>query len=129
MTDETQVAESQEKPIEKMTVKELRELAKDIPEITGASSMKKDELLAKISAAMGDTTPDKPAKKAASSSKKKQPSQKRGPMTKADMKSLIAELHQTKSDAKGSDKKEIETLRRRINRLRKRTRKVARAAA
>ena len=41
MTDEK---ETQEKPLEKMTATELREVAKEIPEITGASGMKKDEL-------------------------------------------------------------------------------------
>ena len=34
-----------EKPIEKMTVKDLRELAKDIPGVTGVTAMKKEELL------------------------------------------------------------------------------------
>ncbi|MDQ7031894.1 MAG: hypothetical protein Q9M37_04145 [Desulfonauticus sp.] len=37
------------KPLDKMTAKELRELAiEQLPMITGASSMTKDELLAKI---------------------------------------------------------------------------------
>ena len=38
-------AETTEKPLEKMTVKALREMAKDIPEITGVHGMKKDELI------------------------------------------------------------------------------------
>ena len=37
--------ESKEKPLEKMTVKGLREMAKEIPGITGVHGMKKDELI------------------------------------------------------------------------------------
>jgi len=45
--------EATEKPLEKMTVKALREIAKEIPEITGAHGMKKDELLAAINEVRG----------------------------------------------------------------------------
>ena len=38
-------AEATDKPLDKMTVKALRELAKEIPEITGVHGMKKEELL------------------------------------------------------------------------------------
>ena len=50
MTDEK---ETQEKPLEKMTATELREVAKEIPEITGASGMKKEELISAIKKARG----------------------------------------------------------------------------
>ena len=46
-------AEATEKPLEKMTVKALREIAKEIPEITGAHGMKKEELLAAINEVRG----------------------------------------------------------------------------
>jgi hypothetical protein len=46
MSDATQEKETPpEKALEKMTAKELREVAAGIPEITGAHGMKKDELL------------------------------------------------------------------------------------
>ena len=45
--------ETKEKPLEKMTVKDLREMAKEIPEITGVHGMKKDELIHAIKDAKG----------------------------------------------------------------------------
>jgi len=45
--------EATEKPLEKMTVKALREIAKEIPEITGAHGMKKEELLVAINEVRG----------------------------------------------------------------------------
>jgi len=45
--------EATEKPLEKMTVKALREIAKEIPEITGAHGMKKEELLVAIKEVRG----------------------------------------------------------------------------
>jgi len=37
--------ETKEKPLEKMTAKELREIGKQIPEMTGVYSMNKPELI------------------------------------------------------------------------------------
>jgi hypothetical protein len=45
--------EKKEKPLEKMTAKELREIALEIPEIEGVHAMKKEELLAAIREARG----------------------------------------------------------------------------
>ena len=45
--------EATEKPLEKMTVKALREIAREIPEITGAHGMKKEELLVAINEVRG----------------------------------------------------------------------------
>ncbi|MCX8117419.1 MAG: Rho termination factor N-terminal domain-containing protein [Desulfobacterota bacterium] len=45
--------EKKEKPLEKMTAKELREVALGIPGITGVHAMKKEELLAAIRKAKG----------------------------------------------------------------------------
>jgi len=42
-----------EKPIDKMTVKELKEVALEIPEITGVHGMNKPDLLSAIKAAKG----------------------------------------------------------------------------
>jgi hypothetical protein len=46
-------SEDTEKPLEKMTVKALREIAKEIPEITGVHGMKKEELLVAINEVRG----------------------------------------------------------------------------
>ncbi len=45
--------ETTEKPLEKMTVKALREIAKEIPEISGVHGMKKEELLVAINEVRG----------------------------------------------------------------------------
>jgi hypothetical protein len=45
--------EAKEKPLEKMTSKELRELGKQIPEITGVYGMNKAELISAIKKAKG----------------------------------------------------------------------------
>jgi len=41
--------ETKEKPLDKMTAKELREVGKQIPEITGVYGMNKPELISAIS--------------------------------------------------------------------------------
>jgi len=45
--------ETKEKPLEKMTVTDLREMAKEIPEISGVHGMKKEELIAAIKKSKG----------------------------------------------------------------------------
>jgi len=45
--------EAKEKPLEKMTATELREIAKETPGVTGAHGMNKAELLAEIKKARG----------------------------------------------------------------------------
>jgi hypothetical protein len=45
--------EAKEKPLEKMTAKELRELGKQIPEITGVHGMNKAELISAVKKARG----------------------------------------------------------------------------
>jgi hypothetical protein len=40
--------EDKGKALEKMTVKDLREMAKDMPEISGVHGMKKEELIVAI---------------------------------------------------------------------------------
>jgi protein-arginine kinase activator protein McsA len=45
--------EAKEKPLEKMTAKELRELGKQTPDITGVYGMNKEELISAIKKARG----------------------------------------------------------------------------
>ena len=111
-----------EKPLDKMTVVELREAAKEeIPGIKGVSGMKKDELLAALKDARGikDEIPAKKKKKKKTAGPKKE-------MTVKEMKQEIVRLRAEKeSIRKEGDKKKNEIIRRRINRLKKMTRKAA----
>ena len=121
---ETKKAEkSEEKPLEKMTVVELREIAKAIEGVTGVHAMKKDELLATIKTNRGiddkkvATPPEKPLKKASKKAGK-------GQLTHKQMKDKVIELRKEKTAARqAKDKNKVNVLRRRINRLKKRTRK------
>ena len=120
MSDETQEKEAQqEKPLDKMTAKELREVAAEMAEITGAHGMKKDELLAAIKKAKGieETTPVK---------KKKTETSAAGPLTVKEMKAKIVQLRNEQEEIRRTrDRKQIKIMRRRINRLKKRTRRTA----
>jgi hypothetical protein len=99
-----------EKPLEKMTVKDLREMAKDIPGITGVHGMKKDELIVEIKKAKG--IEDKPVKKADASI--------------AELKQKIKTLKAQRRQAlEANDKKKATIFRRRISRLKKKTRRAA----
>jgi protein-arginine kinase activator protein McsA len=104
-----------EKPLDKMTVIELREfaLAKDLG-ISGVHAMKKEELLPAVKEALG-IKDEEPAKKAVEVK-----------ATVGEMKKKIFVLKEEKKTAISSkDKKKITVLRRRINRLKKRSKKVA----
>jgi hypothetical protein len=101
---------AKEKPLEKMTVKELREMAKDIPGITGVHGMKKDELIVEIKKAKG--VKDEPIKKADASI--------------AELKQKIKALKAQRRDAlEAKDKKKATIFKRRISRLKKKTRRAA----
>ncbi|MGD8345088.1 MAG: Rho termination factor N-terminal domain-containing protein [Desulfobacterales bacterium] len=104
------IAPAKDKPLEKMTVKELREIAKDIPGITGVHAMKKDDLITGIKAAKG--IKDEPVKKASKSMRE----------LKLQIKALKTE-RQAALEAK--DKKKATIFRRRISRLKKKTRHIA----
>lgn len=102
--------ETKEKPLEKMTVKDLREMAKEIPEIVGVHGMKKDELITAIKAAKG--IQDEPVKKVDASV--------------SELKQKIRALKAERSAAlEAKDKKMATIYKRRISRLKKKTRKVA----
>jgi hypothetical protein len=98
------------KPLEKMTVKELREMAKDIPQIVGVHGMKKEELIVEIKKAKGIA--DEPEKKADASI--------------AQLKQKIKALKIERQAAlEAKDRKKATIFRRRISRLKKRTRRAA----
>ena len=109
--------EKAEKELDRMTVKELREIAAKETEMVGIHAMKKAELLTAIKGARGITEEKAPKAKA-----------KKEELTVTDLKAKIAELKVKKEESRRSrDKTMVEVLRRRINRAKKRTRKVARA--
>jgi hypothetical protein len=110
-----------EKALDKMTVVELREAAKEeIPDIKGVSGMKKDQLLAAMKEARG-IKDEKPAKK-----KKRKTAGPKKEMTTREMKQEIVRLRAEKESIRPEgDKKKIEIIRRRINRLKKMTRRAA----
>ena len=102
--------EAKGKPLEKMTVKELREMAKEIPGITGVHAMKKEELIVAIQDAKGI---------------------KRAPAKKADatiavLKKKIKALKVGRQAAlEVKDRKMATIYKRRISRLKKKTRRAA----
>jgi protein-arginine kinase activator protein McsA len=99
-----------EKPLEKMTAKELREVGKQIPEITGVYGMNKAELVSVIKKARG-ITEDLP-KKSDSSVRE----------IKKRIKALKAEREATINN---NDHKMAKIYRSRITKLKKKTRKAA----
>lgn len=100
----------QEKPLDKMTVKELREIALAIPDLKGVHGMNKQDLLDAVYAHRGIAS-EKP-KKANRSVKA--------------IKQQIRGLKAQKAALAGSaDRRQRDILRRRISRLKKKTRTVA----
>ncbi len=102
--------ETKEKPLEKMTAKELREIGKQIPEITGVYGMNKPELISAIKKARGIT--EDLAKKTDSSVRE----------IKKKIKTLKADREAT---IKNDDRKMAKIYRRRITKLKKKTRRAA----
>ncbi len=108
--------EDLKKPLDKMTAKELREVAAGISGITGAHAMKKDDLLAAIKKAWGvkeEKPPEKVEKKEAA-------------INVAELKAKIREIKAKRAEAiQKKDKRMAKIYRRMINRLKKRTRRAA----
>ena len=102
--------ETKEKPLDKMTVKELREIAKEIPEISGVHGMNKAELLSAIKQARG--IKEEPKKKTDASVFE----------IKKKIKALKAEREVALNN---NDKKMAKIYRRRITRLKRKTRRAA----
>lgn len=100
---------AKEKPLEKMTAKELRELAMTMESITGAHGMNKEELIDAIREVRGIEVPER--KKDASV---------------REMKKKIRELKGKREKAlEEDDERMAAILRKRIIRLKKKTRRAA----
>lgn len=103
--------EKKEKPLEKMTAKELRELALTLEGIVGVHAMNKNELIAAIKEAKGIVE-----EKAAS----------KGDMDVRSLKAKIRELKEKRLTAKEAGNNKLsDALRRRISNLKKKTRRAA----
>ena len=102
--------ETKEKPLEKMTVTDLREMAKEIPEIAGVHGMKKEELIVAIKKSKGII--DEPVKK-----------------TDASLGEIKKKIKTVKTQRlaaiEAKDKKMAKIYKRRISRLKKKSRKAA----
>ncbi len=144
MSDEK--AEATEKPLEKMTVKALREIAKEIPEITGVHGMKKEELLVAINEIRGvkeETVKEETVKEETVKEETVKEETVKEETVKTD-KSIKATPVKKAGGARGEIKKQIKTLKaqrqtaleaqdkkmatvykRRISRLKKKSRKAA----
>ncbi len=104
--------EPKEKPLDRMTAKELREVALGLEGIVGVHAMNKGELLAAVKKAKGIVD-----------DKQRQ--------TSVDVRTIKRKIRELRSQKEGlketGDKKKMKILRRRINRLKKKTRRVAMA--
>ena len=109
--------EKSEKPLDKMTVKELRDVAKEIPEITGAHGMIKADLLEAIMQAQGIEEIPK--------AKSKTKAKKTARDAKSLKKAIKAIRKKQAQAAAANDKKMAAIYRRKISRLKKKTRNAA----
>jgi hypothetical protein len=112
--ESTKKAPHEEKPLDKLTVKELREIAMKIPHTVAVSDMKKEELIAFIKESKGikEEAPAKKKKKVA-----------RLKLTKPELKTKIRELKGLREQAyEAQDKRKARDLRRLISRLKKKSR-------
>ena len=103
-----------------MTAKELREMALGLSGIEGVHAMKKEELITAIRAAKGITGPEPKKERQVFVKKEKVV------LTKAQLKQKVKELRTKRGELlQGENVKMAEILRRRISRLKKRTRRAA----
>jgi transcription termination factor Rho len=130
-----------EKGLEEHTVAELKEIARETGKIDGISAMKKAELIDAIKATQdgatekppsepaGDTTP-KEEKASRKPGKKTEKKPEKGMETISSLKGKSGELKEKKAGLREQgDKKGADRLRRRMNRLKKKTRKLAKAVS
>jgi hypothetical protein len=112
--------EKKEKALEKLTAKELREMALGLPGIHGVHAMKKEELIAAIRAAKGITEPEHKKEKHVVAKKEKVI------LSIAELKQKAKELRVKREELLGQKNwKMALILRKRISRLKKKTRRAA----
>lgn len=112
--------EKKEKPLEKMTAKELREMAMGLPGVHGVHAMKKEELIAAIRASKGITEPEPKKEKVIVAKKEKVV------LSIAELKLKSKELRAKREELlQQKNWKMADILRKRIRRLKKKTRRAA----
>jgi len=112
--------EKKEKPLEKMTAKELREMALGLPGVHGVHAMKKEELIAAIRAARGITEPEPKKEKRIVARKEKVI------LSASQLKQKVRELRTKREEIlQQRNWRMAEILRKRISRLKKLTRRAA----
>jgi len=112
--------EKKEKRLEKMTAKELREMAMGLPGVHGVHAMKKEELIVAIRAAKGITEPETKKEKHVVTKKEKVV------LSTAQLKQKVKELRTKREELfQQRNWKMSEILRKRISRLKKKTRRAA----
>ncbi|HPI92753.1 MAG TPA: transcription termination factor Rho [Deltaproteobacteria bacterium] len=112
----------EEKPLEKMTVKDLREIALEIPHEhteVAVRDMNKEQLVSFIKQARG-IKDEGPAHL-----EKKKKAKVKVALTKQDIKAKIRQLKEEKAAVGKDERKSAALLRRRISRLKKKSRKIA----
>jgi len=104
------IKETKEKPLDKMTANELRDVGKQLPELTGVHGMNKAELVSAIKKARGIT----------------EDSVKKSDSTVREIKKKIKKLKTEREAAlNNNDNKMAKIYRRRVTRLKKKTRRAA----
>jgi hypothetical protein len=109
--------EKQEKDLDRMTVKELRAIAAETTDLVGIHAMKKADLLAAIKESQGTKEEKAPKEKI-----------EKRVITVKQLKTKVIELKTKREEARrAKDKRMVEIYRRKINRLKKGTRKISQA--
>jgi hypothetical protein len=109
--------ERKEKDLDRMTVKELKEVAAESTDLVGIHAMKKAELLAAIKESKGIKKEKAPKEKI----------EKEAVTVKELKEKIIALKVERKEARKARDKRMVHILRRKINRLKKETRRISKA--
>ena len=110
--------EKKQKPLEKLTAKELREMALGLPGVHGVHAMKKEELITAIRAAKGIPEPEPKKEKHIIAKKEKVV------LTVAQLKHRVKELRAKREELlQQRNLRMAEILRKRISRLKKKTRR------
>ena len=114
--------EKKEKPLEKLTAKELREMAVGLPGIEGAHAMKKEELITAIRTAKGIPEPEEKKERKAFVKKPK------ASLTRGELKKKVKDLRAKHREAlEQQNWKAAAILKKKISRTKKMTRRIATA--
>jgi hypothetical protein len=109
--------QKKDKDLDRMTVKELRAIAAETTDLVGIHAMKKADLLDAIKEAQGIKEEKAPKEETV-----------KGVLTVRQLKTKIIELKTKREEARtAEDRRMVEIYRRKINRLKKGTRKISQA--